>query len=213
MQPDSQNQPTSEAAQTPEQASDAASSQPQSTTVASDTMPIADPMVQTPAANLTVPDEPVFSQEPIHWQAQEYVHHERSALWFVVFAVVVFGLMAVSIFLMKAYTFTVLIPIMAAAVIVYVRRPPRVLSYTLSDQGLYINDKLYPLAEYKSFAVIQDDREYSILLIPVKRFMPGVSVYFPENSGQAIVDMLGVRMPMEERKLDPVDRFLRKIRM
>lgn len=157
--------------------------------------------------------EPLPTSEPIHWEAQEYVHHERSTLWFVIFGVVVLGLMAISIFLMQAYTFTVLIPIMAAAVIVYVRRPPRVLSYTLSDQGLYINDKLYPLGEYKSFAVIQDGEEYSILLIPVKRFMPGVTVYFPESAGEAIVDMLGARMPMEERKLDPVDKFLRKIRM
>jgi len=51
------------------------------------------------------------------------------------------------------------------------------------------------------------------MLLPTKRFQPGVSVYFPEEAGEAIVDMLGVRLPMQELHLDAVDKIVRKLRI
>jgi hypothetical protein len=151
--------------------------------------------------------------EPIRWQATEYIHHEKDATWFILFAVVVVALMVISIFVIDSITFTVLIPVMAAALLVYTRRPPRLIDYTLSQQGLYVNDHLYSFAEFKGFGVIHDKQEFSIMLIPTKRFRPGVSVYFPEEAGEAIVDMLGARLPMQELHLDMVDKLIHKLRI
>lgn len=159
------------------------------------------------------PEPPVDDQAPVRWEAAEYIQRDKSAWWFVVFAVVVVVLMALAIFIMQSVTFAILIPVMAAALLVYNYRSPRIINYTLSRKGLYVNDHLYPFKDFKSFGVIHEDDEYSIMLIPVKRFKPGVSVYFPEESGEAIVDMLGVRLPMKEVKLDAVDKILRKLRI
>ena len=30
-------------------------------------------------------DDESVGGEPVHWQAHEYVHHEKSAMWFIVF--------------------------------------------------------------------------------------------------------------------------------
>lgn len=151
--------------------------------------------------------------EPVRWQAHEYIHHEKNTVWFIVFAVVVIVFMLVAIFLIKEITFIILIPVMAVALLVYSHRPPRVLNYTLSRQGLHVNDRLYPFSQFRGFGVIRDGEEYSIMLIPVKRFQPGVSVYFPEEAGEAIVDMLGVRLPMQELHLDIIDKLIRKLRI
>lgn len=148
----------------------------------------------------------------VRWQATEYIHRHKSPLWFVLFALITVTLTAAAIFF-KEYTFAVLVPVMAAALIVYTRRPPHVIDYTLSRQGLHVNDHLYPFVEFKGFGVIHDDDEYSVMLIPTKRFKPGVSVYFPEEAGEAIVDMLGGRLPMQELKMDAVDRIIRKLRI
>ncbi|MDB5186539.1 MAG: hypothetical protein JWM07_11 [Candidatus Saccharibacteria bacterium] len=156
-------------------------------------------------------DEPNF--EPVRWQAQEYIQHDKGQLWFVAFAAVFVVLMAIAIFLIKSITFIILVPVMAVALFVYVNRPPRMIDYTLSRKGLHINDRLYPFGEFKGFGVIHDGKEYSVLLLPVKRFKPGVSVYFPEAAGEAIVDMLGARLPMQELHLDVVDRIIRKLRI
>jgi hypothetical protein len=151
--------------------------------------------------------------EPVHWQAHEYIHHEKGPGWFIGFAIVVIVLIAVAIFFIQSITFAILIPVMAAALIVYSHRPPRVIDYTLSRQGLHINDRLYSFAEFKSFGVIHDGQEYSVMLVPTKRFRVGVSVYFPEEAGEAIVDMLGSRLPMQELHLDVIDRVIRKLRI
>lgn len=151
--------------------------------------------------------------EPVRWQAQEYIQHDKGQLWFVAFAAAFVVLMAIAIFLIKSITFIILVPVMAVALFVYVNRPPRMIDYTLSRKGLHINDRLYPFTEYKGFGVIHDGKEYSVLLLPVKRFKPGVSVYFPEAAGEAIVDMLGARLPMQELHLDLVDRIIRKLRI
>jgi hypothetical protein len=153
------------------------------------------------------------SQEPVRWQASEYIHQEKNALWFLIFGIVVLGLMALAILLMQAWTFAVLIAVMAVAVVVYARRPPRVLTYTLSAKGLYVGDRLYDMSEFKSFGVIHDGAEFSVMLIPVKRFLPGVTVYFPEALGEQIVDFLGARLPMQELHLDVIDKIVRKLRL
>lgn len=159
-------------------------------------------------------EKTVADDEPVHWSASEYIHEEKNSLWFVMFAIVALTLIAVDIFLMKSYTFSVLVLVMAAAIIIFSRRPPRVIEYTLSgDQGLYVGEKLYHFSEFKAFGLIDDREHHSIMLIPVKRFAPSVSVYFPEEVGEEIVDIFGARLPMEALKLDAIDIIVRKLRL
>jgi len=151
---------------------------------------------------------------PVTWTAQEYVHLDRSPIWFVIFAIIILGFIAIDFFFLKSWTFSVLVIVMAIAVIVYINRPPRTLTYGLSaQQGLYVGERLYHLNDFRAFGLIQDGEHNSIMLIPIKRFAPGVSVYFPEEAGEEIVDILGQRLPMEPLKLDIVDIVVRKLRL
>lgn len=159
-----------------------------------------------------VTDDP--TDTPVTWTAQEYVHLDKSPIWFVMFVIVVLGLIAIDILLLKSYTFSVLVVVMAIAVIIYTRRPPRMLTYALSMRhGLYVGEKLYNFSEFKAFGLIKDGEHNSIMLIPRKRFSPGVSVYFPEEAGEQIVDILGQLLPMENLKLDIIDVVVRKLRL
>ena len=201
--------------QPPEQQEDPAGVPPE--------MPLETPQPQTSPELTQTPEaidqqqqqpEQQVEQPPITWTAEEYVHLDRSPIWFVLFAIIVLGLVAVSIFLLKSWSFSILIVVMAAALLVYIRRPPRTLTYALSPvQGLYVGEKLYTFDEFKAFGLIQDGPRYSIMLIPRKRFAPGVSVFFPDDAGERIVDILGQRLPMETLKLDMVDVIVRKLRL
>lgn len=152
-------------------------------------------------------------EEAVNWQATEYIHQEKGAQWFVIFGIVLAVMLVVAIFLMRSPTFAVLLVVVAVTIVVFAKRPPRILSYSLSNKGLHIGDTLHNFANFKSFGVIHDGAEYSVMLIPTKRFQPGVSVYFPEESGEAIVDMLGSRLPMQDLKLDPIDKLTRFLRL
>ena len=168
----------------------------------------------TPEANYVEPQAVPAADEPVNWMASEYIHPEKNGLWYVLFVIVVLGLIAADFFLLKSISFSVLVLVMAASVIVYSRRPPRSIRYTLSGkQGLYIGERLYNFADFKAFGLIRDGEHHSIMLIPIKRFAPGVSVYFPEEAGEKIVDILGLRLPMETLKLDAIDLIVRKLRL
>lgn len=163
-------------------------------------------------------DEPVDdmqydeSTDAVTWVAHEYIHQEKGKTWFLVFALIMVALFGVAVFFQQ-WSFAVLIVVIAAVIVVSSKRPPRELTYTLSDEGLLIDDKLHKFSDFKAFGVIHDGEEFSVMLIPTQRFQPGVTVYFPEESGEAIVDLLGSRLPMKDLKLDAVDRLVRLLRL
>jgi len=166
-------------------------------------------------SNSTQPnDELADETDLVHWTAKEYISKDKNSFWYVAFFTVVAAFLALDIFVFKSYTFSVLVIVMAIAVIVYSRRPPRDIEYTLSgQQGLYVGEKLHHFSEFSSFGMIRDGENFSIMLIPIKRFAPGVSVYFPEEVGEKVIDILGSRLPMENLKLDIIDIIVRKLRL
>lgn len=148
----------------------------------------------------------------VNWEAREYIAREKNAVWYVCFAVVVIGLCVGAIFLQQI-TFLILIIVASIALVVYSVRPPRVLHYSLSSKGLSEGNNLYTFDSFKSFGVLQEENHYSIVLIPKKRFATSVVVYFPETSGEEIVDIFGAHLPMEPVKLDVLDKIVRLLRI
>lgn len=152
------------------------------------------------------------ADQTISWQASEAIHHEKNAMWFVGLAVATILLLAISIFAIKSWTFSALIVVMAATVVVLGSRPPKVMQYHLSVHGLQINGQSFGLHDFRAFGILQDGPLYSIVLIPHKRFMPGVNVYFPPDMGEQIVDVFGSALPMEHVEPDFIDKLSRRLR-
>lgn len=148
----------------------------------------------------------------VEWDGQEYVTHERNVGWYVGLVVVGLMLVAVSI-LLRWWSFTALIVTSVAALFLYTTRPPKKIHYVLSKDGLKEENRLYKFEDFKSFGVLQDDKRFAIVLRPKKRFSASVTVYFPEAKGEEIVDMFGVRLPMEQVKLDFIDKIVKFLRI
>ena len=149
----------------------------------------------------------------IRWEAPEYAHHERSAIWYVIFGLVTLVLVIVAILIIKSITFAILVPVMAVALFVYTQHAPEVIRYTLSRKGLHINDKLFTYSQFKSFGVVEHNGMHSVVLVPRKRFQLGQTVYFPTEVGEQLVDMLAARLPMKELSPDALDRLLARLRL
>lgn len=148
----------------------------------------------------------------ISWEAQEYVQHDKNVGWYVALIFAGLVLVLLSIWL-QWWTFTALIILSVVTLMMYAMRPPRVLSYTLTNEGLKEGERLYKYEEFKSFGVLKDDKRFAVVLMPRKRFAVAVTVYFPEAEGEKIVDMFGMRLPMEEVKLDFLDEVVKKLRI
>lgn len=165
-----------------------------------------------PVGPLEAAVEPEDIPQPISWQASEFVHHEKSMEWFLSLIGIATILLLVDVFLIKSWTFGALIVVMAISAIAVGRRPPRTLNYLVSPGGIQIDEKQFHFHDFRAFGVIQEGAFYSIRLIPVKRFMPTVNVYFPPEHGEEIVDMFGSILPMEKIESDFIDKLVEKIR-
>ena len=172
------------------------------------------PTVETEAPQPIAAAIPTVESPPVTWTAHEYITLEKNGLWYIIFGALVIGFIALDVLFLHVWTLSLLVIVIAVAIIVYSRRPVRIIQYALSTkQGLYIGERLYSFDDFKAFGLIRDGEHHSIMLIPTKRFSPGVSVYFPEEAGEKIVDILGSRLPMENLKLDIIDIVVRQLRL
>lgn len=156
--------------------------------------------------------EPESKFQPVNWEASESISHEHDGPWFIGFISIFLVLGGISVWLQQ-WTFTILLVIMAIALIVYIRRAPRVLRYSLSGNGLHIDQKFHGFDEFRSFGILQEGELFSIMLMPTKRFGQSLTIYFSESEGEKIVDILGAYLPMEDMHLDIIDTLLRRLRL
>ena len=151
--------------------------------------------------------------QPFSWQATEGRQVSRGVVWYVMLGVISIGLMALAIFIFKSITFAILLVVIDIAVIVLTGKPPRSINYGISPKGIYVADKLYDFSEFRAFGVIDEPGSPSIIVLPVKRFSTGVTLYFNIEDGERIVDMLGARLPLQEVKLDLLEKVIRLIKL
>ena len=152
------------------------------------------------------------SKEIVNWEATEYLQRSKNGKWYVGMTLVTLALVALSIFL-QWWTFTALIILSMISLVLYSVRPPRTLHYSLSSKGLSEGGKLYDYSEYRAFGVLQEEGNFAIVLTPRKRFSPRVTIYFPEERGEEIVDAFGARLPMEEVQEDFLDKLVKFLRI
>lgn len=161
--------------------------------------------------------EPVTADRPLaqpfSWHAPEGVRPQRGTIWYVLFGIVTIGLMIVSILLMRSWTFALLIPVMATALLLLSTRAPQTINYSISPKGVYVADALHDFSEFRAFGIMEDQGYFSAVLLPVKRFSPGLTLYFTEDEGEMVVDMLGARLPMQAVNPDLLEKIIRLIRL
>lgn len=152
------------------------------------------------------------SSNSITWEAEEYIVKEHHGWWYFGLVVVTAGLSALAIWL-QGWTFLALIIVSVITVLVFNLRPPRKIHYTLNGDGLTEGKIKHPFDDFRAFGIVKEGSHYSAVLIPKKRFGINVKVYFPEGSGEAIVDSLGARLPMEQVKPDLLDKLVDFLRI
>ena len=171
------------------------------------------PMTPPGVAPNPEPQPPVETDASVlSWQASEYVHHEKQGMWFAGLAGGAVILILIAIFLISSWTFAILVAVMAIALAVFAVRPPRIMSYELSNSGIKVNEKDFRYRDFRYFGILEEGPLYSAQLVSAKRFMPTVTVYFPAEYGEAIVDTLGAHIPMHQVEPDLIDTLMRRLR-
>lgn len=162
---------------------------------------------------------PVNASQPAHshaqtvsWSASEYVAHHKDPTWFMGLGFVI-ALLAIAIFLISHELFSpIMVAVLGVAFGVFAARQPQVLQYTINHDGLTIGQKFYSFDYFKSFSVLEEGALHSILLNPLRRFMPPISLYYEPAEEDKIIDVLADYLPFIEAKRDAVDSLMRRVR-
>ena len=153
----------------------------------------------------------------IKWTASESIDHERGVLWYVIAVILAAAAIGLSWWLLDSLfskiSSTVLVAVIFLTIMTVSRRPARELNYVLDDEGLMIEGQRYPFDAFSAFGVCQDGALWRLTLIPVKRFGFAVTMYIHDDQGEKIVDALGARLPMQEVKIDLLDKIVHKLKI
>lgn len=198
--PQQQNQPTSGWQFKPNQKSSSPSQSQQ---------PVADN--QDKSQDIEMPE--VNQQTFVSWTASEFIAYQKDTGWYIKALLVLVVIAGLSYLITGGDIASVVIIVIVIGVFIsFASRQPRTLTYQVTNKGLQVGEKLYAYNTLKSFAVIDEGNINSIDLIPLKRFMPSVSIYFDPKDETAIVQALGEFLPKEDRQQAPIDKLMHKIR-
>lgn len=149
----------------------------------------------------------------ISWSASEYIAHHKSSGWYVAFVLITIAALIGIYFITSRDILSVIVVAVVAVVFgMYAGRQPKEQQYSVSDQGISVGQKAYSFHDFKSFSVIDEGAFSSISFMPLKRFMPVISIYYAPDDEEKIVDALSIYLPFDQKQADPVDRFMKKIR-
>lgn len=149
----------------------------------------------------------------LHWQSPDHIKYERGPVWYTIFAVVVVALLVAAIVL-KQYIFAGLVPIMAVALFLYIRKTENSThDYAVTNEGVYIDSILYPFSAFKNFGVVEGHDHPMVRLTPNDRFKVMLTLYFPIEKGEELVDVLAQYLPMVKMSPDFFDIILHKLRI
>jgi len=148
----------------------------------------------------------------VTWTASEFIAHDKSSSWYLWLATGAIVLASLTYLLTRDKVPAGVVIIVAATFGFLAARKPRELQYVIDDTGIHIAEKTYPYSSFRSFSIIQEEAVESIWFMPLKRFMPPLTVYFDPDDGQKIVNLLSEFLPVENRQLDMVDRLMHRLR-
>ncbi len=152
------------------------------------------------------------SGNELSWTASEFIAHSKEPSWYMA----LFG----GAFVLSLLVYVATRDVVAAVVVIVgailfgvsASRPPRQMTYTLSQKGLAIGSRIFLYKDFRSFSVVDEGAFSSIVLMPLKRFAPPLSLYYHPADAQRIVSVLAEHLPLQEHKHDLTETLMRRIR-
>lgn len=156
---------------------------------------------------------PANSTTEVSWSASEFIHHDRGASWYAGLFIIAILASGITYLITKDVATAVIFIILAGIVAGFATRKPSNIEYRVASDGIHIGQKFYAFNLFKSFSIINDGGLKSVMLVPLKRFMPPVSMYYAPDDEPTILAILGDRLPQAQAKPEAVERLARRLKL
>lgn len=161
------------------------------------------------------PDDSVNSGEvkSLSWTASEFIQHDKGIFWYLSLASLTLIIALLAYILLDEDRFSLGIILLLGVIFgIAASRKPRILKYSVDEHGLLIDNKDYRYESFRSFSVTDEGSVYTLILTPVQRLSPLLTIYVPEDTVDDVVDLLGMYLPVVQHQSGLIDKFLSRIR-
>lgn len=160
----------------------------------------------------TSPAPSQANEDTIDWTAAEFIDHEKTSSWYGTLALVAL-VAAILAYLLTKDKLTTAIVILAAILLgVSAARKPQAQHYSLAPEGVLVGSKAYYYHDFKTFSIAKEGANTIVVFMPLKRFMPPLTIYVLPELEDKVTDFLASYLPFAEHKTDAVDNLMRRIR-
>lgn len=152
------------------------------------------------------------SNQSLTWTVSSESHsYEKSSSWYLILAVVTVIVAGILYLLTKSIITPVVIVVCGIIAGFYSKRQLPQLDYLINSQGIRIGSKQYRYDHFRLFIITTGLPFPELTLIPVKRFMPSISVRYSSEVEKKLLDILSQHLPYEERRPDFIDALMHRV--
>ncbi len=130
----------------------------------------------------------------LSWQAPEFIQYQKNTQWYVILVTV--GIALTILFYYVNNILAMIMVILAVAVLfITANQKPKNRICKLTKDGLKINDKFYPMADFKTYFITYVENTPDLHFEMTKRFSAPVSVFIEGIDEKEIVDFIRIYLP------------------
>lgn len=153
-----------------------------------------------------------LAENAIVWEAEEFAAQAKTSTWY---GVTVLGsiLLSLIIYLLNRDIITSALVLVALTGLAYFSgRKPRIQQYAVDGHGVQVGRNFYAYQDFKGFSIVDEGSHSSIALTPLKRFMPQINIFLPNEYVEAVSGLIAQILPVEQHKTSTIDNFMNKIK-
>ncbi|OHB08669.1 MAG: hypothetical protein A2W64_02040 [Candidatus Zambryskibacteria bacterium RIFCSPLOWO2_02_39_10] len=142
------------------------------------------------------------------WRALEYNHSKKSASWSI--SIIIFAILFFIIGIWKYDITIIALAILGGFTILrFGRKKPKNIIFTIRNDGIQINNKLYEYKNLQSFWIFEEHNE--LVLHSQKKLIPLIHINLNNEDKKHIKDLLLKFLPIKEENYPIYDIFARFI--
>lgn len=149
--------------------------------------------------------------DKLTWRAFEFEQPERHPNWFISLWILALALVVVAIIL-KSYLMAVFIIISAALINIYAVKEPKEYDFSLDTENLAIGEKIYKLADFKSFWIFERENGNVLSLEGKNITNSHLEVPLAETDTNTIRDILSPTVTEKEHNESMTDILARLLK-
>lgn len=140
----------------------------------------------------------------ISWEAPEYKEHKKSTDWYWYLALGTVLLLIYAAY-ERSFLFGVLVVVGWFTTMLYSTRPPKIIKISISENGIQIEQNLYPWTNIKSFWIFSEKGE--LLLELKKTLMPHMKILLGEMDPKIAREIISKFIPEKEQEESFIDNL------